>query len=155
MALHRWSRTRCKGLVAVEMAMVAPILILMLFGIVEFGVMFHSQMQLNNMAREAARVAAIGAQPSEVLARLESSGSLDADLINVTMDYRTYSGGVWGSWHTLAAGTYNNNAVSGAEVRVQATYDYHLTVGSLFSFAVDRPSERVQTLRMSSVMRRE
>jgi Flp pilus assembly protein TadG len=138
------------------MAMVAPLLIMLMFGIVEFGMMFHTQMQLNNMVREGARVAAIGAQPAEIESRLETSGSISTDDMTVTQQYRTYlGGGTWSAWQTLGTGTYNNTAPSGAEVRVQSEYPYHLTVGALFSFVVDRPTERIQTLRTTTIMRRE
>jgi hypothetical protein len=156
MAGRRHARGPRHGVVAVEMAMVAPILLFLMFGIVEFGMMFHAQMQLNNMTREAARVAAIGAQPAAVLTRLGSSGIINTDDMDISIEYRTYLGsGSWSSWQTLATGTDYNTALAGSEVRVTSVFDYHLTVGALFASLVDRPAERTQTLRATMTMRRE
>ena len=141
---------------SVELALVAPLLMTLMFGIVEFGMMFHCQMQLNNMTREATRIAAIGAQPTAVSTRLAASGTLHADTMTVTMDYRTYLGsGTWSAWTALVAGTDSNTAPTGAEVRVQTVYPYRLVVGSMFAFLVDQPTTRTETLRGSTIMRRE
>ncbi|MCG3136427.1 MAG: hypothetical protein HJJLKODD_00260 [Phycisphaerae bacterium] len=43
----------------VEMAVVAPILIMIIFGIIEFGYAFMTRQMLTNAAREGARVSAI------------------------------------------------------------------------------------------------
>ncbi|MDD4753997.1 MAG: pilus assembly protein [Desulfitobacteriaceae bacterium] len=44
----------------VEMALVLPILILLIMGIVEFGRIYAVQLDLNNAVREGARFAAVG-----------------------------------------------------------------------------------------------
>lgn len=48
-----------KGAVAVEMAIVLPLLLLILLGIVEFGRVYNVQVSLTQAAREGARYAAI------------------------------------------------------------------------------------------------
>lgn len=48
-----------KGAVAVEMAIVLPLLLLILLGIIEFGRVFNVQVSLTQAAREGARYAAI------------------------------------------------------------------------------------------------
>lgn len=48
-----------KGQAMVEMALVLPILILIIGGIVDFGWLFYNKLALNNAAREGARYAAI------------------------------------------------------------------------------------------------
>ena len=55
--LHR-SRDQ-RGAAAVEMAIVLPILILLVFGIVEFSIYFNRLQGLQAAAREGARVAAL------------------------------------------------------------------------------------------------
>ncbi|WP_104166332.1 TadE/TadG family type IV pilus assembly protein [Arthrobacter sp. SX1312] len=47
------------GAVAVEMALLLPILILLLFGIMEFGRAFNTQVTLTNAARDGVRVMSI------------------------------------------------------------------------------------------------
>ncbi len=48
-----------KGAVAVEMAILLPLLLLILMGIIEFGRVFNVQISLTQAAREGARHAAI------------------------------------------------------------------------------------------------
>jgi len=49
-----------RGAVAVEMALVLPLLLLLVFGIVDFGRMLNAQITLTQAAREGARWAALG-----------------------------------------------------------------------------------------------
>ncbi|MFC1788952.1 TadE/TadG family type IV pilus assembly protein [Thermodesulfobacteriota bacterium] len=44
-----------KGVAAVEFAIILPVLLLVLFGIIEFGIMFYDQAMMTNAAREGAR----------------------------------------------------------------------------------------------------
>ena len=48
-----------RGAAAVELALILPILILLLFGIFEFGRAYNTQISLSGAAREGARVMAI------------------------------------------------------------------------------------------------
>ena len=50
------------GAVMVEFALVSMTLILLLVGIIEFGLIFNTQLALQNAAREGARYAAIPSQ---------------------------------------------------------------------------------------------
>jgi Flp pilus assembly protein TadG len=58
----RARRTGAKeaGAVAVEFALVLPILLLVVFGIIDFGRMLNAQISLTQAAREGARWAALG-----------------------------------------------------------------------------------------------
>jgi hypothetical protein len=49
-----------EGAAAVEFALLLPLLILLLFGMIEFGLAFNARIQATNAAREAARRAVIG-----------------------------------------------------------------------------------------------
>jgi Flp pilus assembly protein TadG len=53
------SKKKERGAVAVEMAIVLPLLILILVGIIEFGRVLNVQVSLTQAAREGARYAAI------------------------------------------------------------------------------------------------
>lgn len=49
-----------RGAAAVELALVLPILILLLFGIIEFGRAYNAKVTLTHAAREGARALAVG-----------------------------------------------------------------------------------------------
>lgn len=58
------------GAVAVEMAIVTPVLLAMLFGIIEFGWLFTVRSTMVNAAREGARLGALdGVTQSEIESR--------------------------------------------------------------------------------------
>lgn len=53
-----------RGAVAVEFALVVPVLFLLIFGVVEFGNIYNVQLQLTAAAREGAREMAINGTPA-------------------------------------------------------------------------------------------
>jgi Flp pilus assembly protein TadG len=55
-----------KGQSLVEFALVVPILALLLFGIVDFGRIFHAYLTIDHAGREAARAASIGKDETTV-----------------------------------------------------------------------------------------
>jgi Flp pilus assembly protein TadG len=55
-----------KGQSLVEFALVFPILILLLFGIMDFGRIFHAYLTIDHAGREAARAASIGKDDTTV-----------------------------------------------------------------------------------------
>lgn len=54
------------GQTLVEFALILPILLLLVMGIIQFGIIFSAQIGITNAAREGARVAAVGYSDSEV-----------------------------------------------------------------------------------------
>jgi Flp pilus assembly protein TadG len=54
------SKAKERGAVAVEFALLAPVLIMLLLGIMEFGRAYSVQISLSSAAREGVRVMAIG-----------------------------------------------------------------------------------------------
>jgi Flp pilus assembly protein TadG len=70
---------------AAELALVLPLLVLFVFGIVQYGTMFYAYNNMNNAAREAARALAVGAEDeegAEDLADEHLVGWLDGATIN-------------------------------------------------------------------------
>ena len=55
-----------KGAAAVEFAIILPLIVMLVFGTIEFGLMFYNKQVITNASREAARSAITGATVSEV-----------------------------------------------------------------------------------------
>jgi Flp pilus assembly protein TadG len=66
-------RPRDRGSVAVEFALVLPLLLLIVFGIVDFGRALNAQITLTQAAREGARVASVGGTSSAVTTRTQNA----------------------------------------------------------------------------------
>ena len=56
--LQRFGKNE-KGVAAVEFALIAPILVLLVLGIIEFGWLFNGWITINGAAREGARIATV------------------------------------------------------------------------------------------------
>jgi Flp pilus assembly protein TadG len=68
-------RHRERGAAAVEMALILPLLILLVGGIVDLGRLFWVEVQITNAAREGARA---GVVQGDVVARANAAGSTAA-----------------------------------------------------------------------------
>lgn len=71
--LPRFIRESERGQSLVEFTMVLPILLILLFALVDFGRAFYTWMIVTNAAREGARIAAVQANQSQVQTRIYSS----------------------------------------------------------------------------------
>ena len=102
-----WRRLKeDRGAVAVEFALVFPLLILVLFGVIEYGAVYNAQLVITGAAREAARemavtgnagaarTAALSAAPGLVPALssgdvgISSSSCSPGTDVTVTIDYQ-------------------------------------------------------------------
>ncbi|MEU0885605.1 TadE/TadG family type IV pilus assembly protein [Lentzea sp. NPDC005914] len=72
-----------RGAAAVEFALVLPILLLLMCGIVDFGRALHEQVVLTQAAREGARLAALG-EPDTVARTLGAARPLSGVNVSVT-----------------------------------------------------------------------
>lgn len=77
---RRWGNE--SGAAAVEFALVLPILVLILFGVIEFGGVYNAQLMVTGAAREAARAMALDgvAADAQSVARDAAVGIDPADL---------------------------------------------------------------------------
>jgi Flp pilus assembly protein TadG len=64
---------RDRGATAVEFALLLPVLLLLLFGIIDFGRALNAQVTLTQAAREGARLAALG--QSNVVSRTQAAAT--------------------------------------------------------------------------------
>ena len=63
-------KARDRGTAAVEFALVLPVLLLIVFGIIDFGRALNAQITLTGAAREGVRLAALGYTDAAVQARV-------------------------------------------------------------------------------------
>ncbi|MBI0577633.1 pilus assembly protein [Neobacillus cucumis] len=71
-----------KGQSLVEFALIIPMLMLLLFGIIDFARIFHVYLTMDHAGREAARAASIGKDDSTI----KSTAVFDASNIGLTTD---------------------------------------------------------------------
>lgn len=67
------SKSSERGAVAVEFALLAPVLLMLLLGITEFGRAYNVQISLSSAAREGVRVMAIGNNPAAARTAVQNS----------------------------------------------------------------------------------
>jgi Flp pilus assembly protein TadG len=129
-----------RGAAAAEFGLILPVLLLILFGIIEFGRMWNVRQTLTDAAREGARVAAVGngiinpvtALQDSVVAIVENSArNARLDLTALTISHDQVGGG------------------TGNPVTVNLLYDYDPLFGRWVL-----PSSVFQ-IRTFSVMRNE
>lgn len=97
-----------RGAVAVEMALVLPILILLLLGIMEFGRAFNAQVMVTNAAREGVRVMAIGRNDAAAQnAAVRAADLLNPDIIPANVLITRSNGGAVNTCATGATATVN------------------------------------------------
>jgi Flp pilus assembly protein TadG len=62
-----------RGAAAVEMALVMPLLVAMIIGIIDFSRIFNAELQLSQAAREGVRMAALGLPEATAAARAQAA----------------------------------------------------------------------------------
>ncbi len=67
--------TRDRGAAAVEFALVLPLLLLLVFGIIDFGRAYMAQISLTQAAREGARLGALSMSSGAVTARVQEAAN--------------------------------------------------------------------------------
>jgi hypothetical protein len=72
----RLSPCKQEGAAAVEFALIAPILVILVFGILQFGVAFLHVQTIRSAVREGARYAAVGGTKTDIQQHTQAS-SLD------------------------------------------------------------------------------
>jgi len=76
-----------RGSTIVEFALVLPVILLLVFGMIEFGRVLNAQVIIRNAAREGARVGSVGKSAGDITAVVQSMTSTlgnDAATISVT-----------------------------------------------------------------------
>ncbi len=149
---------RRRGTTTVELAMVAPLLIFLLFGIIEFGLMVKDLVGVNQAAREGARCAAVGATPATLTTRIAGAApTINGAELQMTYEFRSFdeASGTWGEWQPLGDDGVENTAEPGDQIRITLRYPHRLVTGGLFAGLSDDPDNGTITLNTAIVMQRE
>jgi Flp pilus assembly protein TadG len=110
-----------RGAIAVEFALIVPILLLLVLGIVEFGFGYHAWDATQNAAREGARLGAVSPDVAEIEARVRGTTSfLDQSLLTVNID----CGITGGSFVACSADPSDWDEGDIVRVTVRYTYNY-------------------------------
>jgi Flp pilus assembly protein TadG len=120
-----------RGQTMVEFAIVLPVLALLLFGVIQFGIAFNNYISLTDAVRAGARKAAVSRDSSDPVgdatnAVRSSAGGLDLSQLNVSVS---------STWQP------------GSDVTVQASYPYSIHLLGLYDFSGrlnSKTTERVE-----------
>ena len=123
---HRISQKRQQGQTLTEFAMVLPLMALLLFGVIQFGIGFHQYVTLTDAVRAGGRQGAVSRDLSNPQGRVidrvrTSAADLDSGKLGVTV---------------------TSTFVQGSDVQVVATYPYNI---SLLGVVVKSGTLRAQT----------
>ena len=84
-----------QGQAIVEMALVLPILIMLIFGIVEFGRILNTYMIVTDLSREGAREGAVGGTDSDIETTVRSNATAaDLEESDLSVLINPASGGI-------------------------------------------------------------
>ncbi|KGN40874.1 TadE family protein [Knoellia aerolata] len=134
-------RRRERGAAAVEMAIVLPLLLLVLGGVIEFGRALFIQNMATNAAREGARMRALGYTTTEATDRVNSA-MIGMAATSFTIQYHLVQD---------AAGTTTVNG--NCPTTPLITDRQRVTVSPSFAFIFPLPGVTAPTLTSQSEMR--
>lgn len=103
------------GVAAAEFALLLPVLLLILFGIIEFGMIMYSREVVTNAAREGARAGIVQGPPKRT----------EGEIITIAQNYLTNTG--INSADVIFTVT-GEGLVNPNNLTVQATYPYNFLI---------------------------
>ncbi len=113
------SFSKNKGQAIVETALVLPIIIVLLMGIVDFGLLFNNYIMVSTASREAARCAAVGGTDTEIISVVNG--------LTTTLNAAD---------KTVVISPALNLRINGAQTTITVKYNYHLItpiIGAMFT----------------------
>jgi Flp pilus assembly protein TadG len=116
MALKMGDKT---GASAVEFAIILPLLILFLFGIIEFSILFYDKAVITNASREGARAGIVYRHPDPVT---------EAEIQQVVLDYCAGHLITFATTPSLTIAANWTGYEAGDTLTVTALYDYQFLV---------------------------
>lgn len=123
----------------VELALTMPVLVLMLLGVIEFGMIMHDKAMLDHAVYQGARAAAMGQTVEQIKAQVVDAAPtlrISPDLVQVQCHNDPASSSQWPAVGDKqdSAGKEVNDAPSGSMVQVKIEgYPHHMVTGSFFA----------------------
>jgi len=134
-----------RGASAVEFALVASLLFLILFGVIQFGIAYNRVQGINSAGREGARAASMGVPIVNVVSRAKGAQSLfQSNDVTVDIEYSNDNGSTW-TTVCSAAGTPCTTqtttpcplpCAAGSLVKVSARVSSAGAVGAKYAIAI-------------------
>ena len=122
-----------RGAALVEFALVVTLLLTLVLGIIEFGLIAMDKLTITQAAREGSRAASLGKTVSEIETRVKGAAeALDTSRLHTEMDYSTDNGSTYPFVLGDVAG--ENNAPNGSLIRITCGYPHHMITGNFFSW---------------------
>ena len=140
-------RARRRGVSLIEFALVMPVLLTLVIGIMEFGWLTKNTLVLANATREGGRTASLGRTTSNIQTRIANSSkplSLAGPEGSIVMQYSADDGATYLAWPADANG--KNGAPVGSMIRI-ATTAPHRTLTGFFPFLRGRRLQTYVTMR--------
>lgn len=128
-----------RGVAATEFAIILPVLLLILFGIIEFGMLMYSRALLTNASREGARAGIVQGPPKRT----------EAEIIAIA---RAYFSGTGINSNNVTITVTGELLASPNNLTVNASYPYNFLI-PYFPMAVGLPNPL--TLTAQTVMKHE
>lgn len=127
-------KPRSKGQSIVETAIILPLVLLLVLGIIDFGLIFNNYILITNASREGARLASLGVTDSEIVEAVHN--------MTGTMDFSEMS---------IVISPSSSMRNHGSQVKVKITYNARLITPIISSLFDDGTAK----LQAESVMRVE
>ncbi|MDD5089542.1 MAG: pilus assembly protein [Candidatus Wallbacteria bacterium] len=118
-------RKRRNGQSIVEAALVLPLILLVVFGIIEFGRLFNHKLTLNYAVNEGAKAAAYRSAPDTITGIIENSiTGFSIEPGNIMITYKDSSGGEMAPFFTSDNKVYFANESMEVFVDILVKYNY-------------------------------
>ena len=139
-----------RGTSIVEFALIVPVVLALLIGILESGWMSKNYLSVANAAREGARSAALGKSTTAVKTRVQNAARpINVPAANIVLAYSPNNGtNYYAVGDTGTGDTAQNDAPAGSMVRVNVSIT-HQSLTRFFPYLNNR------TIAVAVVMRRE
>lgn len=130
-----------QGAAAIEFGLIAPLLILLVFGIMSFGILFAQSLALDNAARQGARFGAVGERTCSALVTETRAAAQTLNINTANVSVKVFRGQSLGTAAEITASapcdsTPNTpcwGSSAGDNVYVKASYQSELLIPLFFT----------------------